>query len=373
MKKKLVLPILVISLLLTGCGWFDGSYVSVVPRRAQHQTVQSGTLVASDYLSLLSALNEMISKGTESAPILVADYKFGSVESGMAVAVEHIRNVDPIGAYAVEEVKYELGTSGGVPAVAVDITYRHSHTEIQRIHRVKNTNVAERFVAGALDNYDAGVVLFVEDYYPKDFTQMVRDYGTRRPETVMEIPQVTETVYGSEKARVVELIFTYQNSRDSLRQMRSQVKPVFDAATLYVSGSGAPRQKYSQLYGFLMERFAYKEETSITPAYSLLCHGVGDSRAFAIVYAAMCRGAGLECIIVNGTRSGAPYTWNLVLNNGQYYHVDLLKSHAAGGFQQLRDWEMSGYVWDYSAYPVCNGEALVNTQEPDPGVPSDPE
>lgn len=365
MKKKLILPMLAACLLLTGCSLFDGSYVSVVPRRAQHQAVQSGTLVASDYLSLLGALDEMISKGTESAPILVADYQLGSVESGMVVAVEHVKNVDPIGAYAVEDIQYELGTSGGVPAVAVNITYRRSLTEIQRIHRVKNSNAAERFVAVAMDNYEAGVVLFVEDYYAKDFTQMVRDYGTRRPETVMEIPQVTETIYGTEKARVVELIFTYQNSRDSLRQMRTQVKPVFDAATLYVSGSGAPRQKYAQLYGFLMERFAYKEETSITPAYSLLCHGVGDSRAFAMVYAAMCRGAGLECIIVTGTRAGEPYTWNLVLDNGMYYHVDLLGSHNAGRFQQLRDWEMSGYVWDYSAYPVCNGEALVSIREPE--------
>ena len=72
------------------------------------------------------------------------------------------------------------------------------------------------------------------------------------------------------------------------------MKPVFESAVLYVSGDGAEKQKFSQLYAFLMERFDYKVETSITPAYSLLRHGVGDSRAFATVYAAMCRLAGLE-------------------------------------------------------------------------------
>ena len=45
-----------------------------------------------------------------------------------------------------------------------------------------------------------------------------------------------------------------------------------------------------------MERYDYRIETSITPAYSLLRHGVGDSRAFAVVYAAMCQQAGLECL-----------------------------------------------------------------------------
>lgn len=104
-----------------------------------------------------------------------------------------------------------------------------------------------------------------------------------------------------------------------------------------------------------MERFDYKQDTSLTPAYSLLCHGVGDSRAFATVYAAMCRGAGLECTVVTGTRDGVPYTWNIVQDNGQYYHVDLLRCHVTGQFKQTRDWEMNGYVWDYSAYPACGG------------------
>lgn len=364
MKRKLLLPALALCLLLTGCGWFDGSYVSVTPRKSQHQTVQSGTLVAADYMDLIDALDEMISKGTESAPILVADYQGVSVDTGMSVAVEHAMKNDPIGAYAVEDITYELGTSGGVPAVAVNIAYRHSRTEIQRIHQVKTVNAAQRVVAQAMEGYATGLVMYVETYTARDFTQMVQDYCTQHPETVMETPQVTETVYGTGRARVVDLIFTYQNSRDALRQMRSQVKPVFDAASLYVSGSGGSRQKYSQLYGFLMERFAYQEETSITPSYSLLCHGVGDSRAFAMVYAAMCRNAGLECSIVTGTRSGQPYTWNIIMDNGQYYHVDLLKSHSQGRFCMQRDWEMSGYVWDYSAYPACSGEAVGTPAEP---------
>lgn len=69
-----------------------------------------------------------------------------------------------------------------------------------------------------------------------DFTQLVRDHAEEHPETVMETPQVTAAAYGAGSSRVVELTFTYQTSRDALRQMQSQVKPVFDAASLYVSG-----------------------------------------------------------------------------------------------------------------------------------------
>ena len=195
------------------------------------------------------------------------------------------------------------------------------------------------------------------------FAQFVQDYAEENPQTVMEIPQVSQSSYGTGKDRVVELIFTYQTNRDSLRRMQSQVQPVFDSASLYVSGEGEDFQKFSQLFGFLMERFDYKFETSITPAYSLLRHGVGDSRAFATVYAAMCRSAGLECMTVTGTRSGEPWTWNIILDNGCYYHVDLLRSSANGQFREYTDRELGNYVWDYSAYPACVGvEASPDTE-----------
>ena len=116
-----------------------------------------------------------------------------------------------------------------------------------------------------------------------------------------------------------------------------------------------------------MERFDYPIETSITPAYSLLRHGVGDSRAFAMVYAAMCRSAGLECSIITGTHDGEPWTWNMVQDNGRYYHVDLLRSSGEGAFREFTDGEMSGYVWDYSAYPQSIAPSTPEqTEEPMP-------
>ena len=201
-------------------------------------------------------------------------------------------------------------------------------------------------------------MLLVGQYEDTDFSQFVQDYAREHPETIMEVPQVTQALYGTGESRVVELIFSYQTSRDSLRRMQTQVKPVFESAVLYVSGDGDDYQKFSQLYAFLMERFDYKLETSITPTYSLLRHGIGDSRAFAQVYAAMCRDAGLTCITVTGTRDGEPWTWNIILDGEEYYHVDLLRCSERGKYRELTDEEMEGYVWDYSDYPACTGKPV---------------
>ena len=351
MKGKILMLLLTVSLLLCGCSLFDGNYVHVTPYLEQTGQNRSEVVSASNYRQLRTVVESMVGQGVETGVIHVADFDQELLERHMNTIALHIRETYPVGAYAVENMEYEIGTSSGRPAVAVSITYRHSRIEIQRIRTVRNMESAVSLIGNAMDNRESALVLEVEKYTDTDFSQIVKDYGEKNPDSVMEIPQVTAADYGSGTSRVVELTFTYQTSRDSMRTMQSQVQTVFDSAALYVSGEGSYSQKLSQLYGFLMERFDYSFDTSITPAYSLLCHGVGDSRAFAVVYAAMCRQAGLECQIVVGTKDGEPWVWNMVGKDGYYTHIDLLRSSLEGGFRMYKDAEMTGYVWDYSAYP----------------------
>lgn len=359
--KRMVFLILLISLTLSGCGWFNGSHVSVTPHRYTNADRDDEVVAASNYSELCDALEEMVHSGIESSVINVADYDRNAVEQGMDRAVAYVQKSDPIGAYAVESIEYALGTSGAVPAIAVEIVYRHDRTELQQIQTVRGMDAVQEKLGSALERCDSSLVLLVNDYESTDMMQLTEDYAAEYPDTIMEVPTVTEETYpGSGSTRVLELKFSYQNSRDDLRQMQQQVSPVFTSAVLYVSGNDADARKFSQLHAFLMERFAdYQIKTSITPAYSLLRHGVGDSKAFAMVYERMCRRAGLDCQTVTGTRDGEPWSWNMVCSNGYYYHVDLL----SGEFAMLTDVQMESYVWDYSAYPACTGEPPVQETE----------
>ena len=348
---KRLLFLLALCMILCGCdSMFDGSYHSRTFHEEQGSHIQS-TITATDIESLQAVMEDLVSSGTVNAVINVTDFDDGAVKSSMKAVSDYICTAYPLGAWAVDELSYEIGNSGGMQAISVSITYLHSRAQIRRVQTVTDIEAAEAAMGQALSNCDTGIVLLVQQYEKTDFAQMAADYADRNPNQVMEMPQVLAGVYPEKGAsRVVELNFTYQTSREALRDMQNQVQPVFSAARLYVSGDGSDLQKYSQLYSFLMERFDYTQETSITPAYSLLRHGVGDSKAFATVYAAMCRRADLECLVITGTRDGEPWTWNMVCDDGQYYHVDLLQS-AGGGFRELTDDEMDGYVWDYSAYP----------------------
>ena len=352
---KRIALLLALCLLLSGCAsWMDGSHVTVTPHQEQIPNVQTAAVSAANYDELRGVMEKLVETGAESGVINVAEYDPEQLEMGIRLAVAYVQNQFPLGVYAIENLQYEIGSGGGQPAVSVSISYIHGRSEIRKIQEVDDMLEAQTAIEDVLGDCAEGIVLLIDDYSETDLVQMVDDYAAQNPNVVMEIPQVAVGVYPDAGiSRVVELKFTYQSSRDALRQMQSQVERVFTSAVLYTSSDAAPARKYTQLYTFLMERFDYKLETSITPSYSLLCHGVGDSKAFATAYAAMCRMAELECQVVSGARDGEPWYWNLVLEDGVYYHVDLLRSSEAGALQRLTDDEMTGYVWDYSAYPAA--------------------
>lgn len=354
---KRILPLLLcLCLLLSGCAsFFDGSHYHEEPHTSQGIQSPQGNIIASNYDGLCISLSSLVESGTESGVISLSTYDQSTIYTDLNRAVNQIRTTNPIAVWAVENIKWELGSTGGQLSVVVNISYLHDRSEIRKVHRVTSMDAAKNVITNSLQECESSVQILVPHYEDTDFQQLVDTYADYYPQIVMERPQVVANVFPETgETRLVELKFTYQNSRTDLRTMRSQVHTIFESAALFVSSYHSQAEKCQQLYAFLMEFLAegnYQLNTSITPAYSLLRHGVGDKKAFATVYAAMCREAGLTCRVVTGTRDGEPWVWNLVLIDGTYRHLDLLRCSKAGSYQTYTDSQMAGYVWDYSAYP----------------------
>lgn len=330
--------------LLSGCGWMDGSYVSVTPHQVSPgQAGESNTASVSDYTELRSALVRMVDEGSTEGRFTLEGYPRETAEADLQRAVAYVTEVYPIGAYAVEAIEKSMGAN----AVSVDITYRHTRQELDQIRTVRGMEDAGKAITEALEECADKLVLQVSGYRAADYTQIVRAYAQLYPDRVMEVPSVVPRTFPNQgDLRVLELLFYYKTDRETLRSMRQQVQPVFSSAALYVSGQASEETKFSQLHAFLMERFEYKLQYSTTPAYSLLCEGVGDSRAFSQIYAAMCSRIGLEARSVSGTREGEKHSWNQIRIDGVWYHLDLL---ASGQFRPMTDEEMTGYEWERPA------------------------
>ena len=371
MKKRIVW-ILILGLLLSGCAaWMDGEYHSITPHTNPDDPGTEALSAVSGYEDICNVLENMVRGAVDSRIVSVAANTGRRLAVDINQAIRYIKSTFPLGAYAVEDIAYEIGTRQGMTAIAFTVSYNHNRNILPKIPQVSDIGTAKNLIRTALGQCDSTLVLSVENYTTTDFLQFVRDYALSYPSQVMEIPQVTETHYPeSGSQRVIEFQFHYQSSRDSLRNMQEYVQPVFSSASLYVSGESEERTKFEMLHSFLMQRNSYRQEASITPAYSLLRHGVGDSRAFASVYAAMCRQAGLDCRVISGTRGGEPWYWNIIRLNGDFFHVDLLYNAKTDLFLLMADSQMDGYVWDYSAYPAC--ATIPETDQEDPIDPTDP-
>lgn len=365
MKKRIPALLLALCLILSGCtGWMDGSYSSVRPHTERNQQSNDQTVSVETDEQLRDALIGMVEQSRETMLLNVAQMDQEALPQVMDQTIEHVMTTNPVGAYAVEEITYEQGTSGGQNALSVTVVYNHNRSDIRGMKRAEDMDAVKEIVSEALGQCESRVVLLAQAYENIDIPQFVADYADGNPVVVMETPQVTVNMYPEQgPQRVLEIVFSYQSSRESLRSMQSRVRPLFTSAELYVIGNHEDHEKYAQLYSFLMERHEYVIETSITPSYSLLIHGVGDSKAFATVFASMCRGAGLECMVVSGTCEGQPLFWNIIRDGELYRHVDLLRCSREGRFLQWTDDEMTGYVWDYSAYPECVEEEHSEAEE----------
>lgn len=350
--KRIVCMILALAVAVScgGCAWMQGTYQSIRPHQVGYSRDEGEMDLITGYSELRTAVTDMIDGGMEEKVFTLYDYPEEELRRDLDILVRYARETYPVGAWAVSDITYEYGQY----LLSVRIEYRRSKADIDRIYTVRGIAGAKEAIDAALTRCEDSLVLQITGYRDTDFVQYAEDFADLNPQTVMELPQVTAQVWPqSGTVRVVEFRFAYQTSRESLREMQGQVRPVFSSARLYVSSEADDGTKLSQLYSFLMERFAYTEQTSITPSYSLLIHGVGDSRAFAQVFAAMCRQSGIEAMTVSGTRNGESRFWNIVRKGDGYCHVDLLECAEQGYYQERSDGQMGNYVWDYSAYPAC--------------------
>ena len=125
MRKRIVY-VLILSLLLSGCGsWMNGEYYSVTPHTSPDNQGAADISSVSNYADICNVLENMVRGAVEGRIISVAAHTGNRLAIHMNQAIHHIKSNFPLGAYAVEDISYEIGTSRGVSAVAITITYNH--------------------------------------------------------------------------------------------------------------------------------------------------------------------------------------------------------------------------------------------------------
>lgn len=352
--RRLAVCIFILALLLSGCAfWMTGERLSITPYGVHPSQQGKEVTDVTSYDQLRNALREMVEAGMEEGVVSASKFNETTLDYYVGTAVNYITDSTAIGAYAVDSIDYEIGTNKGISVVAFRIAYRHDKAEIKRLKRVGNMSEVTEAVNLALNSCEQMVTLIVDKYESLDFTKYIDEYANNHPEQVMETPYVSVVTFPANgEQRVVQITLTYLTEKEKLLDMQRQVQAVFTSAELYVKETQKTLDIYSQLYSFLVERSEYTMETSQTPAYSLLHTGIGDCRAFANVYSAMCKRSGLDCEVVAGLRNGEIWYWNVLQYENQLYHIDLLRCGENNRFAITLGKDMEGYEWDVATFPI---------------------
>lgn len=384
MKKLLILVFITALLLgLSACGgWIKNDYLSVKPH--VEQPVQTAQTPEEEPLPVVANRNELrgtilgfIRNWTEHGEILVKNYG-GDVNADLSETIEYVTHSDPIGAYAVDFADAEFLGSEKSGSIAINIVFRRSAAEIDAIITVNGNENAYSKIQNVLVNYDTSLTLRIRNYQETDFSAYIYEYCLEHPDQVLAVPELSAEIYPDQgETRILELHFSYPDTRDEMRLKQESVNTILSSASSYIHSGADDAEKVALLYRFLCTRFDYTpvQEEPTMPAYNLLCDGLAHSRSFSSVFYAECNNAGITCLLVSGTRGGRTHYWNMVCLNDQYYYVDLMRSIDLGEkeIHLLTAEELLevGYFWDAAALPATPVPATAPSESDEPTRPTD--
>lgn len=357
MKKKLLAGVLALSFFATGCSsLLERDYVDVTPHNS-NPTAEGdpSVLRAESYQELVNALIYFISQGVETGSIrLYGDSQ--DAEADLEAACLEVVQEDPLGAYAVDYIKYNINSIVTYDEAEVQITYRRSREQVASIISATGTTAIRSELAEAMAAFATERVLrisyFNEDY---DYIQsLIRQAYLASPETALDYPSSDVAFYPENgRQRIVEILLRYQLEPEELERRKQDLSLASEEMAARLWGA-------SEDEGLLEIRQAILDTASYDPAggttaYHALVQHQADSLGLALSMSLLCQHLEFSCQIVEGTLDGEVHCWNLVSTQEGWRHLDLTHPTQEGG-PFLTDQQMvdGGYVWDQDAFPACS-------------------
>lgn len=352
MKKRLLPAVLALTLTLTGCAaLLDRNYLSVTPH-SPTQTAEgdSSVLRAESYQELVNSLMYFVTQGAEEGTVrLYVDSQ--DLEADLEDACLEVVQESPLGAYAVEHIKYSLSPLVTYSEAQVQITYRRSREQIAAIANATGITAIRSELRAALSAFDREQVLRIS-YFDSDETfipSLIRQAYLSVPAAALDYPDITVAVYpNSGRQRIVEISLAYHLEEEELLRRRDELDAALRELTRALPSPG-DNARLNQLLAHLTDVVVYSPEGGPT-AYHAILDGSANSEGLALALAAACTHAGIGCQVVEGTRNGTVHFWNLVQTGEGWLHLDLTADRDAEVlFCQDAIMEESGYVWDQDA------------------------
>ena len=217
MKKRLLALALLCAFLLSGCSMLERSYVASTPHVAfSDEDNDPSILRAETYQGLVSALLHLVGQGKETGVIRL--YQFASITGSAVTDVDRacleVTQKDPLGAWAVDYIKYDVAQTSSYYEVNVKVAYTKTPEEIAQIISVTGSSAVARELRELLPALP-GQAVFRISYFSQEDSAETLEQAVREAYGDLEEPRptlvdVSVTLYpDTGEQRVAEINLTW--------------------------------------------------------------------------------------------------------------------------------------------------------------------
>jgi len=354
-KQMILSLVLACSLLLTGCASMLNRGDLLITPHNETPTAEgdSSTLRVENYQDLVSAIFYFVMQGSEKGTLRLYNYT-RDVDADLNAACVEVAQEDPIGAYALDFIKFEFTHIVNYYEVQLDFKYRRTQEQVDSIVSVVGTNAIRQELCDALSEFRSEIALRL-GYFAgnqESLYELLREAYYDTPYAAFGIPQATISIYpDSGFQRVVEFQLDYSSTSAQLQVLQSRLRyrAESDTSNLYLQ---SPEKAFTELTQSLLGRAGYAPEGSSSLQFLLLSLPA-SSEGLALAIRLYAQELDLACYVVEGTLNGEPHFWNIVRTSSGYRHLDPSVSDSEVEFHSDLMMESLGYQWKTSAFPRC--------------------
>lgn len=220
-KRPILALTLAGSLLLSGCSSLLLRDYSSVTVHSAAPTVESDqlTIRVESYQDLVNTLLYFITQGQEEGVIRLYNYPY-DVNRDLEAACTEVVQEDPLGAYAVDYIKYDVGQTAAYYEVTVKLAYTRTPQEIAQVVSVTGTSAIAQELRDQLAFLPQQAVFRVSYFTGADSAESIRQgvleaYGQQ----TLRLPPLEEVQVNlypdSGQQRVVEILLTWGTQEEN--------------------------------------------------------------------------------------------------------------------------------------------------------------
>lgn len=337
----------------------------------------TSVLQAENYQGLVNAILYFVTEHKETGLIHLTNYT-GDVGTALSTACREVLTEDPLGSYAVADIRRDYSLKPSYYEVNVSIEYAHTPEEVAAIVPAAGSTAIRQTISAAMAAFSPQCVLRVS-YFTGDeasVEQLARQTYLDTPLAALAMPEITVSLYpNSGTSRIVEIILDWPQPVEELTEYRAALEQQA-LALLEAPGMPAEGLTLENLLDALRPAAVYSTDGGDT-AYAALVDRSANGQGIVLALRLLCQLVDLEAMVAEGTLDGTPHFWLIVSTPEGYRHVDPV-APGTPVYSTDDGFLAAGYSWDTDRYPPCTDYAAVQpvdglTDEPlneDPEAPA---